>query len=116
MSYIAHEAQRSYVFEDYVWSRTPLPYTLYDFALRPARIPLNAFIAGPTSGGPTAHGPRAISAEFWEKVCPRERRHIISQFGELSREEGSVIVDWWVDRLKSVQDVCVEVDSKVFDF
>src|SRR5258705_6123 len=52
MSYLAYMANRSFVFEDYVWSHTPFPYTIYDFALRPKRIPLNAFISGPTAGGP----------------------------------------------------------------
>ncbi|KAF8982702.1 hypothetical protein BDQ17DRAFT_1437760 [Cyathus striatus] len=50
-SYIAHESGRTFVFEDYTWSHLPLPYTIYDFALRSTRIPLNAFISEPTAGG-----------------------------------------------------------------
>ncbi|KAJ7077976.1 hypothetical protein C8R43DRAFT_1053533, partial [Mycena crocata] len=42
---------RVFVFEDYVWSHSPLPYTIYDFALRATRIPLNAFVTGPLAGG-----------------------------------------------------------------
>jgi hypothetical protein len=118
MSYLAYLSQRSYVFEDYVWSHTPFAYTIYDFALRPARMPLNAFIAGPTAGGPTSHGPRAVSAEFWESVCPKESRHVISSKDEPTLEEGAVIIDWWLNKLKNVQDTCVEIDStsvKLFD-
>ncbi|KAF8886706.1 hypothetical protein CPB84DRAFT_1787382 [Gymnopilus junonius] len=43
---IAHQSKRSFVFEDYVWSHLPLPYTIYDFALRPTRVPMSAFLGG----------------------------------------------------------------------
>lgn len=43
---LAHLSNRAYVFEDYVWSKKPFPYTLYDFTLRPTRIPINAFVSG----------------------------------------------------------------------
>ncbi|KAJ7077968.1 hypothetical protein C8R43DRAFT_1245318 [Mycena crocata] len=74
MGYLAHLAGRVYVFEDYVWSHSPLPYTIYDFALRATRIPLNAFVTGPLAGGQldqNAAHKRAVSAAFYEKVCPR---------------------------------------------
>lgn len=98
------------MFEDYVWSHSPFPYTVYDFALRPVRIPLNAFISGPTAGGPMS-GPRAISAEFWETVCPKEKRRVVSSKDAPSDAEGDVIMEWWVEKLKTVQDGCVEIDS-----
>jgi hypothetical protein len=117
MSYLAYMSKRSFVFEDYVWSHTPFPYTIYDFALRPARIPLNAFISGPTAGGPMPER-RAINAEFWELVCPKESRRVISSKDAPNGEEGSVIIDWWVEKLTNVRDACVEIDSSsktVFD-
>ncbi|KAF8068824.1 hypothetical protein FPV67DRAFT_1489847 [Lyophyllum atratum] len=118
LHYIAFMSNRTYVFEDYVWSHSPLPYTLYDFALRPARIPLNAFISGPTAGGPMPHIP-SVSAEFWESVCPPDRRRIISSKDTPDSVPGNVILDWWVSRLKNVLDECVEIDSAdkaIFDF
>jgi hypothetical protein len=117
MSYLAYMSKRSFVFEDYVWSHTPFPYTIYDFALRPARIPLNAFISGPTAGGPMP-GPRAVNAEFWEVVCPKDKRRVISSKDAPNWEEGSVLVNWWVEKLKGVDDPCLEVDSSsqsIFD-
>jgi hypothetical protein len=117
MSYLAYTADRSFVFEDYVWSHLPLPYTLYDFALRPVRIPLNAFISGPTAGGPMLHS-RAISAEFWDSICPPEKRRVISSKDMPDDAEGQAIIDWWIDRLKIIQDECVEIDSSqkvIFD-
>ncbi|KAG5635334.1 hypothetical protein H0H81_011688 [Sphagnurus paluster] len=120
MHYIAYKSNRSYVFEDYVWSHSPLSYTLYDFALRPVRIPMNAFISGPTAGGPMPpiHAP-AVSAGFWESVCPPYRRRTLTSKDSPTDAEGSVIVDWWVSRLKDVLDECVEIDSSdkvIFDF
>ncbi|KAL4257095.1 hypothetical protein AB1N83_011456, partial [Pleurotus pulmonarius] len=118
MSYLAYEANRSYVFEDYVWSHTPFSYTLYDFALRPARIPLNAFISGPTAGGPMSDVASAVSSSFFEKVCPRASRKVISSREAPTDAEGSMLIKWWVDKLETVPDRCVEVDSSekvVFD-
>ncbi|KAF9035542.1 hypothetical protein BJ165DRAFT_1509905 [Panaeolus papilionaceus] len=49
-SYLAHTLNRTYVFEDYIWSRLPLPYTIYDFTLRPTRVPMGAFLSGALVG------------------------------------------------------------------
>ncbi|KAG6916157.1 hypothetical protein DXG01_008209 [Tephrocybe rancida] len=117
MHYIAEKSGRSFVFEDYVWSHLPFRYTLYDFALRPVSLPMNAFISGPTAGGPTPQH-AAVRAKFWDLVCPPESRRTISSKDSPSNADGKIIVDWWVERLKTVQDECVEIESKekiIFD-
>ncbi|KAF7976759.1 hypothetical protein HWV62_5752 [Athelia sp. TMB] len=122
-SHLAYAANRSYVFEDYEWSRTPAPWTIYDLALRPKRIPLNAFIAGPTAGAPysaTAAAPRAISAEWWDVVCPSSRRHTLTSEGAPHGPEieGAVIMEWWVKKLGEYEQYsCVEITSPlpIFD-
>ncbi|KAG1727269.1 uncharacterized protein EDB91DRAFT_893693 [Suillus paluster] len=120
MSYLAHVSNLSFVFEDYTWSHLPLPWTIYDFALRPARIPLNALISGPTAGGPmpsAPNAPRAVSAEFYAHVCggPESRRHVISSLNAPNDADGVVMIDWWVDQLASVQEPCIEIDSSAHD-
>jgi hypothetical protein len=76
---------RTPVFEPYTWSRLPLPYTLYDFALRPTRVPLSAFVGGVLAGAAGVDDPipdgegagnatrtrtrRAVSAAYFEHVC-----------------------------------------------
>ncbi|KAJ6585570.1 hypothetical protein B0H19DRAFT_926051 [Mycena capillaripes] len=125
MGYLAHLAGRVYVFEDYTWSHFPLPYTIYDFALRSTRIPLNAFVAGPLSGGPlpapeeNAVQKRAVSAAFYEQMCPRSAVHVVSSVGAPTEAEGSALLEWWVKRLTDVHGArCVEIDSSeqpVFD-
>lgn len=120
LSYIASRVNRSFVFEDYVWSHSPFPYTVYDFALRPVRIPLNAFISGPTAGGPVTSYPRAVNAEFWNTVCPPEKQRVISSKGTPGRDAaGTEIIKYWEDKLSHVGDECVAIDStggRVFDF
>ncbi|KAJ6453085.1 hypothetical protein C8R45DRAFT_1039525 [Mycena sanguinolenta] len=125
MGYLAHLSGRVYVFEDYTWSHLPTPYTIYDFALRSTRIPLNAFIAGPLAGGPfpvpdeNAVEKRAVSAAFYEKACPRSAVHLVSSVGAPTDAEGSALLEWWVKRLSDVHGArCVEIDSSeqpVFD-
>lgn len=66
------------MFEDYTWSHLPVQYTLYDFALRPTRIPLGAFVGGVLAGQDGVHDMienekrerRAVSAAYFEYVCP----------------------------------------------
>ena len=116
MSLLAYRANRSYVFEDYTWSHTYLPYTIYDFALRPARIPLNAFISGPSAGGPMP-APRTVSAEYWDQVCSKSSTVSLSSKEAPNLEEGSVVMDWWLKRLTETPERCVviENDPPVFD-
>ncbi|KAG6856618.1 hypothetical protein H0H87_002574, partial [Tephrocybe sp. NHM501043] len=117
-SYLAVKVNRAFVFEDYVWSYSPLPYTLYDMSLRPSRMPLNAFISGPTAGGEMEH-PRAIGVDFWNTVCPPSKRKVISSTDQPDNVEGSVLLDWWTTRLGRLDDRCVEIDSSkktLFDY
>jgi len=120
LSYLAAKNNRSYVFEDYVWSRLPLPYTLDDFSLRPVRLPLNAFISGPTAGGPTSSYPPAVSAQFWQSVCPPEKQRIVSSTDTPGNHASVIqILTYWEDKLKNVQDPCLSIDSsqtRIFDF
>ncbi|KAF9446910.1 hypothetical protein P691DRAFT_732347 [Macrolepiota fuliginosa MF-IS2] len=124
LSYLAYITNRSFVFDDYTWSHSPFPYTLYDFALRPSRLPLNAFIAGPIAGGPipTSPGapPRAVNSEFWQVMCSREKRRVIKQSDAPSGLMGRNLVDWWKDTIQKHEDVvCLEVDTRqnpIFDF
>ncbi|KAH8107446.1 hypothetical protein DFH11DRAFT_1189477 [Phellopilus nigrolimitatus] len=117
MSQLAYLSNRSFVFEDYTWSHTPLPYSIYDFALRPARIPLNAFISGPSAGGPMS-APRAVSADYWERVCPPAKRVMISSKDAPDLGEGDELMEWWVNKLRSIPEGCVEVgnDPLVFSW
>ncbi|KAJ3970023.1 hypothetical protein EV361DRAFT_950940 [Lentinula raphanica] len=119
MAYIAQLSHRSYVFEDHVWSKSPLPYTLYDFALRPSRIPMNAFISGPSAGGPFPEGGitrRAVSLEFFNTVCRPEERIVLNTKDapiDASLGKGAdEIVKWFIDEIKKVEDEpCVVIDS-----
>ncbi|KAG9310783.1 hypothetical protein JVU11DRAFT_8632 [Chiua virens] len=113
MSYLAYVANVSFVFEDYTWSHMPLPWTLYGFSLRPTQIPLNAIIMGPTAGGPMPDAPRAVSAEFYERVCsgPDADPYVISSANAPNDADGDIIINWWQSQLATVDARCIEVDS-----
>jgi hypothetical protein len=106
-SYIAYMTNPSFVFNDYVWSHLPLPYTLYDFALRPTHMPLNAFIAGPSTGGdvpPFMH--RAISARYFDYICPPSARAAITYSLSFVGQDanGLDIGNWWRERFNQDDD------------
>ncbi|KAJ2918803.1 hypothetical protein MD484_g1638, partial [Candolleomyces efflorescens] len=139
---LAHLSDRAYVFEDYVWSKLPFPYTLYDYSLRPTRIPINAFIsgfvagaevkaqaAGTTSGQNNAH--LSVSAEYYKYICPpslpAEHRVVLSADDAPNFDDGTSQMAWWINRIKTVGKGkrCIEITEgdtsgkngkRLFDF
>lgn len=73
----------------------------------------------PSSSSSSPSPPRAISAEWWEKVCPKSKRVVVSSRDAPGTDvEGDKLIEWWVDRLANVKEGCVEIDSSekvVFD-
>lgn len=136
VSQIALLADRGYVFQPYIWSQNPItPVVMQrDLGFRSAQIPLNAFISGPIAGnGPWQNVntstsspmsvPRSISYEWWETVCPPERRVQVDVHAtrrELGIEWGAPvrdIIERWADKLRAMNDTCVEVTGdRVFTF
>lgn len=114
-TYIANRAGRAFVFEDYVWVHSQLPYYLYDRGLKPTQVPLNAFISGASAGGVnTDDGSttlRSISLEFFDVVCPDFKRiRLSSTHAPTKAEDGMVLIDWWLNELKRAADhPCVEL-------
>lgn len=113
MSYLAYASNVSFVFEDYTWSHTSLPWSLHGLSLRPKRIPINAIISGPTAGGPMPDAPLAVSAEFYDHVCttPDSTPYLLTSAGAPNDADGAVLVNWWQSQLAHVDAQCIEVDS-----
>ncbi|KAJ6631833.1 hypothetical protein B0H10DRAFT_2206246 [Mycena sp. CBHHK59/15] len=80
MAYLVQLADRAFVFEDYTWSHSLLPYTLYDFALCPAYILLNTFVVGPLAGTPFPQMRLGIYEEcsWQDRTAPLHTHHAIS--------------------------------------
>ncbi|EAU87475.2 hypothetical protein CC1G_02234 [Coprinopsis cinerea okayama7 len=126
-SHIAHLARRSYVFEDYVWSKLPIPYTIYDFTLRPSRIPLNAFIGGFVAGDSVSFDAiqirtkntsryRSVSSEYYDYVCPaslssKDRVVLDARMRPRDFKDTNALVNWWVEKinLRGAGRRCVEI-------
>lgn len=144
LSYIAYATNRSFVFSDYTWSHTPLPFTIDDYSLRPARMPLNAFISGPTAGGPisTSHSQhtlklpvdssaridtdlRAVHLVYFDAVCPQNKRVRLTsadvpRLGDGTLDGNELLATWvdWLSRDEVINEPCVVVDFServVFD-
>ncbi|KAF6756203.1 hypothetical protein DFP72DRAFT_1008234 [Ephemerocybe angulata] len=110
---LAHLANRSYIFEDYVWSQTTLPYTLRNAALRLSRTPLNALISRFMAGGDVSTSPyskkpshNSISARYYEYICPStlsERYRVTLSANDAPHfADGLSQMAWWVNRVKEV--------------
>ncbi|KAG8856913.1 hypothetical protein FRB96_006176 [Tulasnella sp. 330] len=127
MSHLAFLSNRAYVFRGYLWSLDP-GTAVEDGPgrWRSARIPLNAFISGPTAGGsmgPNITTPRAVYNTYWDQVCPPERRthlrvnEIHEKHGIGKDSEGVEILNLWAKILSESQDPCIDVnDGHVFDY
>lgn len=131
-SEIARLGGRTYVFADVVWdpntneSYVKMPdepernHLAHGAKYRAAKLPLRAFIDAPSSGSAWPKGvraPRAVSAAWYERMCPPERRHLVntreinSEMGlNLGSAEGLDIVTKWGKYLRSLSDKpCVEL-------
>jgi hypothetical protein len=87
-------------------------------------IPYNALLSGPAAGaswGPGDEHPRAISQQWWDVVCPSERRKVINAddiMKEVGKDsDGIRMLQQWASLLKDIPDNCVEIiGTQVFDF
>ena len=131
MSHISKVFLR-WVFEPYTWDPFQKPFSTYNGSLIPSRIPLSALIdgeaphpplsafcteafAGPIAGGPfpLEHpNPRAVSVEFFNQVCPEDKRTRIS-IKEMNEGLGGrsplKILQKYSTKLLGMSDGCVEL-------
>ncbi|KAG9018296.1 hypothetical protein FRB90_011626 [Tulasnella sp. 427] len=104
---LAYMSNRAYVFQPYMWNISSIePVQLDGKHYRSNIIPLNAFIEGPAAGarfgpgtGTTVDGakaaweaPRAVSYDWYDEVCPPERRTYLDA-GEFRKRVGVVEMD-----------------------
>ncbi|KAF8312144.1 hypothetical protein DL93DRAFT_2229267 [Clavulina sp. PMI_390] len=127
-TYIAHEANRAYVFTPFTWNLNEDPFVPIEadshlsssgYKVRPARVPLTAYLNSPTTGAPWPEGdttPRAVSLEWWDHVCPEKDRlqvnttQVNEMLGiDMSRDEGAEIVRKWSGYLKGLKESCVNL-------
>lgn len=134
-AHLAHESNRAYVFQDYVWklggSHTGAifsdqfhilckqsgyyAWSRFEFLDYPPRTPLNAIISGPVAGGtwgPGDNAPRSISKRWFDVVCPVKRRRIIDARKIKSAIEwsmGDEIFETWRKLLSEAPEPCIEI-------
>ena len=115
-NYLAYKSNRAYVFSDFVWKREYYPWPEEKALNWPPISPLPALISGPTAGDPwpaNDPAPRSISDEWFEVVCPPERRKIINTREykpNLVNSGGREIFETWRKAL-SGPEPCIEIQS-----
>ena len=115
-NYLAYKTNRAYVFSDFVWKREYYPWPMEKAIEWPPRTPLPALISGPTAGDPwpaNDPAPRSISEEWFEVVCPRERRKIINtrEYKPSLRDAGGKeVFETWRKALDGLE-LCIEIES-----
>jgi hypothetical protein len=118
----------------YTWDTNRMPYVLIGanthlskgtYKLRPARVPLSAYIHSPTTGEPWPSGPprvnssvspRSIAASWWETPCPPGKQlhlnttQVNAELGlDTSIAEGAVIIEKWARYLRELDHKCVNI-------
>ncbi|KAJ7624465.1 hypothetical protein FB45DRAFT_923468 [Roridomyces roridus] len=129
-THLAYLTNRGYVFRDFVASaHPPFPDTLPNGDRRPLSIPMNAFTSGPTGGGQLGDDldeqltPRAISKEWWNKVCPANEVveiNLDETLKELNITDDTSGLDRltrWVDKFGKMEAPCVTIpNGEPFDW
>jgi hypothetical protein len=114
-TWLAHESNRAYVFHDFVWTKSHYPRPSSAYRDWVPRTPLNAFISGPSAGGPwelSDNAPRSVSEDWFNTVCPKsERRYINTRDLKppLRSADAKVVFETWQKLLSDAPEKCVEV-------
>jgi len=115
-NYLAYKTNRAYVFSDFVWKLEYYPWPKEKAIQWPPRTPIPALISGPSAGDPwpaNDPAPRSISEEWFEVVCPREKRKIINTREikpGLGEAGGREVLDTWKKALDGPEP-CIEIES-----
>ena len=115
-NYLAYKTNRAYVFSDFVWKPEYYSWPMEKAIEWPPRTPLPALISGPTVGDPWPENnpaPRSISEEWFEVVCPREKRKIINTREykpSLKNAGGREVFETWRKALDGPEP-CIEIES-----
>ncbi|KAG1845693.1 hypothetical protein DFJ58DRAFT_800499 [Suillus subalutaceus] len=118
---LAHTTKRAFVFDNFTWERDSIDYSTFNGKLIPSRIPLSAIISGPIIGSsfpPRDAAPRAVSREYFKKVCPNPTIIDSWDVNEHLRLDNNVpaleIFEKWVEKLNSIDDPCVEIKQESY--
>ena len=115
--HLAYESRRAYVFQSYIWQDIHYPWPRGRWRESPPVTPLNAILSGPPVGGPWEDGdetPRAVSAAWFDIVCPPSRRRLIVTRdikAAVNDADGIDLFNHWRDLLFDAPESCIELVS-----
>ncbi|KAJ7100469.1 hypothetical protein C8R44DRAFT_809944 [Mycena epipterygia] len=124
-THLAYLSNRAYVFVDYAPNdHPPIPDTFQNGTRHIPHVPMNAFVSGPTGGGPlSADGEsdrlagRAVSEAWWNVVCSPERVVVVNldmtmlKLGLDGSSDGAEMMSKWGKHLLRIDAPCVSIDE-----
>lgn len=121
--HLAVLGNRSLAYEPFVQDDISLPFRIFHWPWRSARIPLSAFISTVISGFEAFHSaPRAVPASQFSRVCPSYKQRVYSlkndenPSGELDLVPGGQARIHQLQVLLAGSDVgCIRMEGEVFD-
>ncbi|KAG7088827.1 hypothetical protein E1B28_012782 [Marasmius oreades] len=114
-AHLAYISNRTYVFQDYYWKKDYYTWPSSTWRTDPPRTPLNALISGPAAGGPfepNDPSPRAVSENFFDVVCPGNKRKLLYTEDikpKIGWASGIDILNSWAKILRDEPAKCIEI-------
>ncbi|KZV75664.1 hypothetical protein PENSPDRAFT_571091 [Peniophora sp. CONT] len=124
-AHMSFESGRTFVFYNWTWEpNTRYHYTTFGSHYSPARIPITAYVEGPIAGGafpPQDDMSPAVSWEFFDQACPNPTKiDVDPNSGELAWASARTISNHYADKIRNIDNHCVEFVSKsnkpIFDY
>ncbi|KAF7357078.1 SH3 and PX-domain-containing 3 [Mycena sanguinolenta] len=129
-THLAYLSERAYVFPQYIpRDHPPFPDTLPNGTRHMLNIPMNAFVSGPTGGGPlSADGSddlrmRAVPDQGWGMLCPPSQTVVLNvhetmrELGIDDSSEGEEMMTRWAKKLREMSAPCVSIEGgSVFNY
>ncbi|RXK35614.1 hypothetical protein M231_07144 [Tremella mesenterica] len=121
--HLALLGNRSLAFEPFVEDKTNLPFDIFRWPWRSARIPLSAYIAGVISGFEKFYNsPRAVPASYYRQYCSSWREHVYTLRTDSHPNGDLTLVPNGQDRIHQIQvllagsdESCIRIRGEVFD-
>ncbi|KAJ7485884.1 hypothetical protein FB451DRAFT_1231354, partial [Mycena latifolia] len=123
-THLAYLTDRAYVFPSYIpRDHPPFPDTLANGTRHMLHVPMNAFVSGPTGGGPLSADwsdsltRRAVSEEWWNAVCPRKDVVVIKMYETMRKmrldenSDGEEMMARWAHKLLKMSAPCVSIET-----
>ncbi|KZV73068.1 hypothetical protein PENSPDRAFT_318090 [Peniophora sp. CONT] len=122
-AHLSYMAERTFVMYNYTWDVGVGDYSKWGDSIIPAQIPISVYAKGPIAGAPypaDKYRQPAVSVPFFRSICPHPTMLNVDNIKhEIGEPSALTIMTHFANRLKSIDDGCVEFQyntGQVLDF